>query len=163
VLFASGIGNNPGGARLNTIGGSTAAARNIIANSDVGMEVDTGATDNLIQGNYIGTGVTGTTSYGNSTAGILVHGSRTINVNNVVSGNRVDGILVERGDETNIQGNQSASGRTFVTRMNRRSLVGPASHAPGATHVGIEAVPGGAAHRSGEQNLSPSPSPRSRK
>src|SRR5207248_6169809 len=96
---------NTGGARMNTIGGSTAAARNIISNSNDGIVVATGATDNLIQGNYVGTEVRGTLTFGNSVAGISVHGSRTTIVDNLVSGNRVYGIFVQGGDDSIIQGN----------------------------------------------------------
>src|SRR5262249_18052490 len=105
VLIASGTGATPDGARLNTIGGGTAAARNIIANSDNGIVVGTDATDNLIEGNYIGTDVTGTATFGNSVAGISVHGARTTIVDNVVSGNRDYGIFIQGGDESIIQGN----------------------------------------------------------
>ena len=50
----------------NTIGGTTAAARNIIsANADAGVEIH-GANDNLVEGDYIGTDVTGTVALGNN-------------------------------------------------------------------------------------------------
>jgi uncharacterized repeat protein (TIGR01451 family) len=37
----------------------------------------------------------------------------------------------------------STSGQTLVTRMSMRDLAGRASHAPGAAHIGIKAVPSG--------------------
>jgi hypothetical protein len=42
-----------------------------------------------------------------------------------------------------VGGAEDATALRLVTRMNRRSLVGPASRAPGASHVGIKAAPGG--------------------
>ncbi len=50
----------------NTIGGNTPAARNIIAGSaSFGLVFGTGATDNLAEGNYIGTDKTGTVALPN--------------------------------------------------------------------------------------------------
>jgi len=43
----------------NTIGGTSAAARNIISVNPAGVLIVAGATDNVVQGNYIGTDVTG--------------------------------------------------------------------------------------------------------
>ncbi len=52
-------------ASANTIGGTTAAARNIISgNTDAGVEIDD-ANDNVVEGNFIGTDVTGTVALGN--------------------------------------------------------------------------------------------------
>ncbi|MFW5451642.1 MAG: DUF4347 domain-containing protein, partial [Methylophagaceae bacterium] len=60
------------GASDNIIGGSTSAERNIIsANSDDGIHIDDSGTDgNIIQGNYIGTDITGTVDLGNIRNGI---------------------------------------------------------------------------------------------
>ena len=53
------------GASGNTIGGTTAAARNIIsANPYAGVEIDD-ANDNVVEGDFIGTDVTGTAALGN--------------------------------------------------------------------------------------------------
>ena len=105
---------------MNTIGGSTAAARNIISNNNDGIVVGTDATDNLIQGNYIGTEATGTVAFRNSTTGISVHGSRTTIIDNLISGNGVDGIFVQGGDESLIQGNligTNAAGTASVSNQ----------------------------------------------
>ena len=60
----------------NTIGGTTAAARNIISgNVDDGIELDNGATGNIVRGNFIGTDITGTVDFGNQSDGVLVNAS----------------------------------------------------------------------------------------
>jgi uncharacterized repeat protein (TIGR01451 family) len=140
ILLDTGTGNNTGGARMNTIGGSTAAARNIISNSNVGIQVATGATDNLIQGNYIGTEVTGTAMLGNSTAGIEVHGERTTILDNLVSGNRVDGIFIQGGDESIIQGNLIGTNAAGTASVQNQWGI----HLSGSNHVTIGGTTAGA-------------------
>ena len=55
------------GASGNTIGGTTAAARNIISgNTDDGVEIDD-ANDNVVAGDFIGTDLTGTSAIANGT------------------------------------------------------------------------------------------------
>src|SRR5256886_13841838 len=55
------------GAPNNVIGGTTAAARNIVSgNTLVGIDIlNAGATNNVVQGNYVGTDVTGSAALGN--------------------------------------------------------------------------------------------------
>ena len=53
----------------NIIGGTTAAARNIIsANLESGVGIND-ANDNLVEGDFIGTDVTGMVALGNNSAG----------------------------------------------------------------------------------------------
>ncbi len=55
------------GASDNIIGGTTASARNIIsANGGSGVDIEV-ANDNLVEGNYVGTDKTGTVGLGNNT------------------------------------------------------------------------------------------------
>ncbi len=99
----------------NLIGGTTAAARNIISGNGIGIQI-TGATaaNNNVQGNYIGTDNTGTADLGNTTSGVSIITSAHDNViggtaagaGNVVSGNNSVGIGIGFGSAANlVQGN----------------------------------------------------------
>jgi titin len=99
-------------ATANTIGGTIPEARNIISGNGSGIFIFN-ADHMLIQGNYVGTDVTGTLALGNSNAGILASGpSNTIGgtlagAGNVISGNGWQGIaIVSQYDTGNlVQGN----------------------------------------------------------
>ncbi len=65
----------------NTIGGTTAAARNIISGNGTaggGAGVGVFGANNTIQGNYIGTDVTGVFPIPNTFGGVLVRGANTV-------------------------------------------------------------------------------------
>ncbi len=63
----------------NTIGGTTAADRNLVCSSLCGIVIS--GTGNIIQGNYIGTDITGTLSLGNAYGNVTVSSS-----NNTIGG-----------------------------------------------------------------------------
>ena len=67
-----------GGAQNNTIGGTTAGARNVISgNTFQGVSVlEAGTNGNLIQGNYIGLNATGTAALPNNAAGVAISVAR---------------------------------------------------------------------------------------
>jgi parallel beta-helix repeat protein len=96
----------------NVIGGSAAGAGNLISgNSGVGIQ-STGGGANVIQGNLIGTDVTGNSPLPNAegisltgTTGFLIGGSNP-GEGNVISGNNDDGIHVSVGGGCTIQGNK---------------------------------------------------------
>jgi CSLREA domain-containing protein len=58
------------GGNANTIGGLTAAARNVVGFNVDGIAMDNGAENNVIQGNFIGVGADGVTPVGNALHGI---------------------------------------------------------------------------------------------
>ena len=96
------------GATNNTLGGTTAAARNVISgNVDVGVYLSSAGSGNQVSGNYIGTDATGTSSIPN-VHGIVTHwltgtviGGLTdvpgSGPGNVISGNSADGISPDIG------------------------------------------------------------------
>ena len=100
------------GGSYNTIGGSETGTRNVISgNVDEGINITgSGATDNLVLGNYIGIAANGTSALGNGDDGISIeHSSNNIiggtesRMGNVISGNVSHGIAIAYSDAT---GNQ---------------------------------------------------------
>uniref|UniRef100_UPI00262434A2 DUF4347 domain-containing protein n=1 Tax=Zoogloea sp. TaxID=49181 RepID=UPI00262434A2 len=114
------LGNAAGGVAIysanNTIGGTTAGARNIISGNASGVIVSgASATGNLIVGNYIGTDSTGLLDRGNTADGVLIEagassntlGGSTAGHRNIISGNNQDGVQVdgETSDNNTVRGN----------------------------------------------------------
>ncbi|MBL1179034.1 DUF4347 domain-containing protein [Pantanalinema sp. GBBB05] len=92
----------------NVIGGTTAAARNVISgNNGVGIVFLSGS--NTVQGNYIGTNAAGTQDLGNSFDGLQIQagnnliGGSAAGAGNVIAGNDRTGILLAG---TSTSGNQ---------------------------------------------------------
>ncbi len=88
----------------NTVGGTTPQARNIISGSKYNGVVVSGD-NNTIQGNYIGTDVTGTVDLGNGRNGVWINGGSDNLVGgtesgagNLIYGNERNGVLVSNGD-----------------------------------------------------------------
>ena len=123
---AAGTGALPGGqngvdlpqiASNVTIGGTTAEARNILSgNFGRGVVLSHGilnpnVTANLVEGNFIGTDVTGTVALGNGSEGVGIGGfSNTIGgtaagAGNVISGNAGAGINILSASGNVIEGN----------------------------------------------------------
>ena len=108
-----------GGASQNTVGGSTAAAGNVISGgrehgviiaNDAGEEV----VGNAVLGNYIGTDASGTVALGNTLNGVRIDNARDTVVGgaipgarNVISGNRTNGVRITGPSATGtlVQGN----------------------------------------------------------
>jgi hypothetical protein len=120
----------------NTIGGTTASARNIISgNSTVGVGTY-GAGGNLIEGNYIGTDVTGTFSVANP-VGIAIAsngffnqiGDAVAGAGNLISGNTFYGI--------DINGNQGQN--PYLTQV-LGNFIGTNAAGTGALGNGREGV-----------------------
>jgi hypothetical protein len=99
VIFAAG----------NTVGGAAAGAGNLLSgNTDNGVDLDGGG--NLVQGNLIGTDVTGTAALGNGGDGVASFaagntiGGTTAGSGNVISGNKGHGVSLVAGGAV-VQGN----------------------------------------------------------
>ena len=118
VVQGSYIGTNPGGSNSlsnkdgvdiqsggsnNTIGGTTAATRNVISgNQQEGVALSfTGTSGNVVEGNFIGTDVTGTHALPNGDVGVFIAGATrntiggtTAAARDVISGNGFDGVYL---------------------------------------------------------------------
>ncbi|MGP0069832.1 MAG: beta strand repeat-containing protein [Isosphaeraceae bacterium] len=99
------------GAAANTIGGSIAAARNVISgNAYAGVGLSA-ANDNVIEGNFIGTDTTGTVGLGNNTgSGLYSPQYGGIAIVNGSSGNTIGGLTASPGTGAGnlISGNDNA-------------------------------------------------------
>jgi CSLREA domain-containing protein len=93
------------GSNGNTIGGTTPGARNLLSGSlsQDGVYIrEAGTNSNTIQGNFIGTDVTGTADLGNNDRGVHIDNGASFNTiggivpeaRNIISGNDSDGIHV---------------------------------------------------------------------
>ncbi len=92
------------GAANNTIGGIGASARNVLSgNGGTGVSIrGAGTDDNLVEGNYIGTDVTGTLDVGNAARGVMIQLSATGNTiggavagsENIIAFNGEDGVRI---------------------------------------------------------------------
>jgi titin len=107
VQIASGAANN-------TIGGPTDGARNIISGNDgSGLRIYDTATQNIVQGNFIGTDISGTLDLGNSIDGVGIDsndnliGGTAASARNVISGNDRGGVTIfgANANENVVQGN----------------------------------------------------------
>ncbi len=97
-LSGSATGLRIFGADNNTIGGTTAASRNLISGNAFGVSLYD-ADGNSVQGNYIGTDASGLLNAGNTNSGIIIQGT---SVNNTIGGTGTG--------EANIIANNNGSG-----------------------------------------------------
>lgn len=126
------LGNGADGVFLggmnNTLGGTTAAARNIISgNNTRGVFLGVSATGSVVQGNYIGTNAAGTAAIGNALRGVevLANSGNTIGgtaagAGNVISGNGNIGLQLDSASNTQVQGNligTSADGTAAIPNI----------------------------------------------
>jgi len=117
------IGN---GAASNIVGGTVPGARNIISgNNGIGIFI-TLSGSNLVQGNYIGTNISGTAALGNRFAGLNINGGANNTIGglaagagNVISGNLVGGIVISGSTSTGnlVQGNFIGTDVTGTLRV----------------------------------------------
>jgi hypothetical protein len=122
----AGLGNGRGGVGIsgapgNTIGGTAAGAGNLISanGSDAGIWLYTsGATGNVIQGNTIGTDITGTQALGNALEGIYADSAPTNTIGgavpgagNLISANHRGGVYLANAPGFVIQGNSIGTTR----------------------------------------------------
>jgi CSLREA domain-containing protein len=101
--------------QISTIGGKTPAARNVISGNNYSglLLQENNGIGNLVQGNFIGTNLTGTTALPNGEYGLYITaddnntiGGPEAGSGNLISGNTEDGLALDSGSSGNlIQGN----------------------------------------------------------
>jgi hypothetical protein len=69
----AGSGVEVDGGTHNTIGGESAGARNVIGANLTGIDLNDGAQNNMVLGNYVGIGADNATAVGNRMHGIVLH------------------------------------------------------------------------------------------
>ena len=146
------FGNGGNGIRTESsrtvIGGPTASRRNILSGSD-GYGVflwGDGNVDNIVQGNFIGTDVTGTFAIPNNSGGMIVSmasnnviGGPQLGAGNLISGNQHDGIHiggVPASTGNILQGNKigtDANGQTALGNSGDGIQIATASNVIGGT------------------------------
>src|SRR5262249_49420279 len=104
-----------GGSTGNTVGGPSSSMRNVISgNVGDGVLITSGATGNLIEGDFIGTDASGTKALGNAYNGINIAGAPNNTIGgaargagNVISGNGQRGMIIYQGGANGnlVQGN----------------------------------------------------------
>jgi hypothetical protein len=117
----------------NTVGGIPAGSRNLISANSNGIVISgVDATGNLIQGNFVGTDITGTIQLGNSTGiGLLQASGNTIGgttaaARNLISGNGT-GVAISSGGGNFLQGNfigTDGSGMTAIPNSIAGIIIG---------------------------------------
>jgi hypothetical protein len=143
--LGNGIDMGPTSAN-NLIGGTTAAARNVISgNGQYGIVL--GSSGQVVQGNYIGTNATGTMDLGNARDGIAMFGfgaqigGGAAAERNVISGNNENGIQLAGSTSNNvIEGNYigtDASGTSSLgNTLNGVLITGTSNNSIGGTAPG---------------------------
>jgi hypothetical protein len=112
----------------NTIGGTTASARNVISGNRVeGVRVES-SDGNSIQGNFIGTNAAGDTSLNNTGFNIRVSGCNNTKIGGITSvpgtapGNVALGIFIAGGTATLVQGNLIGTNAAGTARLDNSGL-----------------------------------------
>jgi uncharacterized repeat protein (TIGR01451 family) len=112
-------GNTSTGIQINgsfgTVGGTTAAARNVSSGNGVhALAFASGATGGQALGNYLGTDVTGTLDFGNAGTGVDINnstfntvGGAALAARNVICGNSTNGITIFNNADDNVVRNNS--------------------------------------------------------
>jgi probable HAF family extracellular repeat protein len=104
----------------NTVGGTTSGARNLVSGNRLNGVLISGS-GNVVEGNQIGTDVTGAIAVPN-TAGVVVLGSNNTlggsasGVGNIISGNRLEGVTIS-GSGNVVEGNRIGTNATGTTAL----------------------------------------------
>lgn len=159
----AGLGNGATGVLLNgssdnTIGGTQAGAGNVICRSGFfGVEITGGCSNNLVQGNFIGTDASGGAALGNCGSGVCLSqansnliGGTVPTARNLISGNALIGILITNGVGNVVAGNLVGTDVTGAQRLGNLMagirIFGANSNLIGGTLAGARNLISGNAH-----------------
>jgi hypothetical protein len=136
------------GSGANTIGGSSAAERNVISGNDIGVFLE--GPSNIIQGNYIGTNAAGTAAIPNATGLLILSGAQNNTIGgtsaaerNVISGNTNRGVEISDGGNGNsVKGNYIGTNAAGTAAIPNGTGVGITANAQNNTIGGTAAGEG---------------------
>jgi parallel beta-helix repeat protein len=107
-----------------SIGGSSSGARNLLSGNVYGIEQQGGSF--VVQGNFVGTDVTGAEAIANSGAGIILYGDGIVvggaaaGEGNLISGNGGDGIFIQGASDISVYGNRIGTDVTGTAPLGNR-------------------------------------------
>src|SRR6056297_3392119 len=125
IIAGNGVGIGVGSSTGNQIGGTASSQRNVISGNNIGIDLEAGSGQNVIEGNYIGTTPDGTAAAGNK-FNVQVRGSS----NNRIGGstpeqrNIIAGAFIEVVDGENEGGSGIVITSGFLTPENRIDPIG---------------------------------------
>ena len=127
----------------NVIGGTTPAARNLISGNALNGVVIVGSNGNLVQGNRIGTDVSGQSAIPNGQSGVVIIGSKSnvvggsaAGAGNLISGNTRDGV-----DINDASTGTSTSGNAVQGNLIGTNAAGTADLGNGVDGIHMEGFP----------------------
>jgi hypothetical protein len=102
------------GSNNDIIGGTSAPARNVVSgNANSNISLINGSAGNLVEGNFVGLSGGGSSALPNPGNGVSLFdasgntvGGTASGAGNVISGNGIDGVVVDQGNNNLIQGNK---------------------------------------------------------
>ena len=153
AALANGTGVSITGSN-NTVGGTTAAAANIISgNSSIGVYIAGSAgTGNLVEGNYVGTNTASGSGLGNSTGVLITGANNTVGgtaagAGNIISGNSSSGIYLDGSTATGnlVEGNligTNAAGSAALANGTGVSITGSNNTVGGTTAAAANIIAG---------------------
>lgn len=155
VLSNASDGITISGAISNLIGGNLTAARNVISgNNGRGIIISgSGSRNNLVQGNYIGTDVTGTAKLPNRFSGVEMFNVRSNTIGgveaaarNLISGNLLSGVSITDSNSTgnlvlgNFIGTDASGSNTLGNSRSGVFISGVISNTVGGLEAGARNV-----------------------
>ena len=115
-------------ASYNLIGGTVQGAGNLISgNSTIGVQIELSSTLNSLQGNFIGTDLTGDTAMPNGTDGVVIAfgasnnqvGGSASGAGNLISGNNAIGVRIDHDNtlDNRVEGNRIGTNRAGIDAL----------------------------------------------